>query len=183
MKVQFLEWGKIDLRTYLMYTRGEVANTFPVRVHFENLDFNPIHFEEKGNWIDLKAAEDRKLFKGDSTLISLGLSMMIPKGFEAHLAPRSSTFKKYHILQTNGIGIIDQSYSGTNDIWKMSVLAIEDTVIHKGDRIAQFRFVKSMDSDLFQYNGKLYVGEPIILFIIEDELSSENRGGFGSTGV
>lgn len=84
------------------------------------------------NWIDLYAAEDVPLLKGESALVSLGISVKLPDGYEAHLAPRSSTFKRIGVLQTNSVGVIDNSYSGENDVWKMPVYAIRDTVILKG---------------------------------------------------
>lgn len=120
-----------------------------------------------GNWIDMRSAEDILLKKGESKLINLGVSMQLPDGYEAHLVPRSSTYKNFKIIQTNHMGVIDNSYSGTNDIWKFPALATEDTVIHKNDRICQFRIVKS---------------QPKVHFIETDSLNEEDRGGFGSTG-
>ena len=93
--------------------------------------------------------------------------MKLPEGYEAHMAPRSSTFKKWGILQTNSVAVIDNSYSGTNDIWKYPALAIRDTTIYEGDRICQFRIMKK---------------QPEIEFIEVDELDSTDRGGFGSSG-
>ena len=123
---------------------------------------------EKGDWIDLRAAETFKLRKGEFRIISLGISVQLPQGYEAHIVPRSSTFKKWHIIQTNGIGIIDNSYCGDNDIWGMPVLATEDTVIHIDDRICQFRIVKK---------------QPKLMFEEVDHLGNTDRGGFGSTGT
>lgn len=123
---------------------------------------------EKGDWIDLRAAETFKLKKGEFRIISLGISVQLPEGYEAHIVPRSSTFKKWHIIQTNGVGIIDNSYNGDNDIWGMPVLATEDTVIHIDDRICQFRIVKK---------------QPEIIFHEVDHLGNTDRGGFGSTGT
>lgn len=122
----------------------------------------------KGDWIDLRAADDYELKKGEFKLISLGVSMKLPDGYEAHVVPRSSTYKNFKILQTNSMGIIDNSYSGTNDIWMFPALATEDTVIHKNDRICQFRIMP------IQRN---------VTFEEVEELESTNRGGFGSTGV
>lgn len=121
----------------------------------------------QGDWIDLKAAESVFLGCGEFRLISLGISMKLPDGYEAHLAPRSSTYKKFGIIQVNSVGVIDNSYSGTNDIWRLPVLAMRDTEIHKGDRICQFRIMKK---------------QPEIEFSVVDELDDESRGGFGSTG-
>lgn len=120
-----------------------------------------------GDWIDLRAAEDVGLKTGEFKLISLGISMKLPEGYEANVVPRSSTFKKWHIIQTNSFGVIDSTYCGPNDIWKFPAYAMEDTVIHKNDRICQFRINKTM---------------PIVEFE-EVKLTGEDRGGFGSTGA
>lgn len=121
----------------------------------------------KSDWIDLSAAETVTLKKGEFRLIHLGVAMKLPEGYEAHLAPRSSTFKNFKILQTNSVGVVDSSYCGNEDWWKMPVYATEDTVIEKGSRIAQFRIMRI---------------QPVISFV-EGNLSEENRGGFGSTGI
>lgn len=121
----------------------------------------------KSDWIDLRASKDYSLIKGEFALIDLGVSMKLPEGYEAHIVPRSSTYKNYKIIQTNSTGIVDNSYSGTNDVWKMPVLATEDTHINKYDRICQFRIMKKMEE---------------INFIETDNLDNNNRGGFGSTG-
>lgn len=122
----------------------------------------------KSDWIDLRASKEYALKKGDFAMIDLGVSMKLPRGFEAHVVPRSSTFKNFKIIQTNSYGVIDESYCGDGDVWKMPVLAVEDTVIHQYDRICQFRIQKKMfDVEIKEVDG----------------LNSENRGGFGSTGV
>lgn len=128
---------------------------------------SPIDKIKVGDWIDLKSAEDVEISSGCSKLISLGVSMKLPEGYEAHVAARSSTFNKWGILLVNGIGIIDNSYSGNDDIWKFHALAFRDTKIHKGDRIAQFRIVKK---------------QPEFTLVEVDRLEGPNRGGFGSTG-
>ena len=130
-------------------------------------DIDKIKRINKGDWIDLRSAEDVILKKGEFKLISLGVSMKLPEGYEAHVVPRSSTYKNFKIIQTNHQAVIDNSFSGTNDIWKYPVLAIEDTVIHKNDRICQFRIVRT---------------QPEIHFIETDKLDGVDRGGFGSTG-
>ena len=126
--------------------------------------------EGKSDWIDLRAAERVALHAGDFALIPLGVAMKLPEGYEAHLVPRSSTFKNYGILQTNSMGIIDNTYSGDNDEWKMPVYATRLTVIEKGDRICQFRIEKNMAN----------LG---VSFEKVEHLDSTDRGGFGSTGV
>ena len=130
-------------------------------------DIEPLKKTKSGDWIDLRAAEDVELEAGDFKLISLGVSMKLPEGYEAHIVPRSSTFKNWGILQTNHMGIIDNSYSGDGDIWMFPALATQDVVIEKNSRICQFRLVKRMDD---------------IAFDTVDHLDSVNRGGFGSSG-
>ena len=125
------------------------------------------YIDEKSDFIDLRAAEDVELKAGEFKLISLGVSMELPKGYEAHVVPRSSTFKTWGILQTNSMAVIDESYCGDNDIWRYPVYATRDTVIHKNDRICQFRIEKH---------------QPTIEFEEVEHLEGEERGGFGSTG-
>ncbi len=122
---------------------------------------------EQGDWIDLRSAEDVQMKAGDFKLISLGVAMQLPKGYEAHVVPRSSTFKNFGIIQTNSMGVIDESYCGDTDSWKFPAYALRNTIIHKNDRICQFRIVKKM---------------PKIEFIEVEELGNKNRGGWGSTG-
>lgn len=140
-----------------------------IKIKYHNKDIEKLKFiEDKSDWIDLRAAETVELKQGDFKLISLGISIKLPEGYEAHVAPRSSTFKNFGIIQTNSVGVIDESYCGDNDIWKYPALAIRDTKINEGDRICQFRIVEKM---------------PNVKFVEVDELDSVNRGGFGSTGV
>lgn len=124
------------------------------------------YVDGKSDWIDLAAAETVTLNKGEFKLIHLGVAMELPEGYEAHIAPRSSTFKNFKILETNSVGVVDRSYCGPNDWWKMAVYATEDTIINKGDRIAQFRIIEN---------------QPKLNFV-ESELTGQDRGGFGSTG-
>lgn len=127
-----------------------------------------IEKHDKGDWIDLRAAEDIEMKSGDFKLVSLGVSMQLPAGYHAQLVPRSSTFKNFGIIMSNSIGIIDNSYCGDNDIWRFPAIAMRNTVIHKGDRIAQFRIVSNQDA---------------VDFVRVDSLGNENRGGIGSTGI
>lgn len=120
-----------------------------------------------GNWIDLRAAETVGMFAGESRLIPLGVAMELPEGYEAIIAPRSSTYGNYGIIQTNSIGIIDSSYCGDGDQWYFPALAMRNTTIHKGDRICQFRIIKR---------------QPNIEFMEVESLNNDDRGGFGSTG-
>ena len=147
----------------------------------------PIEKITVGDWIDLRAAEDVFIPINQFKLISLGISMKLPDGYEAHMLPRSSTFKTWGIIQTNHMGIIDNSYSGTNDIWKFPAYCLENrtpkikmdsengkqtlqfgTHIKKGDRICQFRIISK---------------QPTVEFEVVEELDSVDRGGFGSTGI
>lgn len=125
------------------------------------------YIDGKSDWIDLRASERVELKKGEFKLIPLGVAMELPKGYEAHLVPRSSTFKNYGIIQTNSCGVIDGSYCGDEDMWKMPVYATRDTVIEKNDRICQFRIVEN---------------QPQIVLKECKSLENANRGGFGSTG-
>ena len=139
-----------------------------VKIKYHNKEMPKIEAIEQGDWIDLRAAEDVELKAGEFALISLGISMELPEGYEAHIAPRSSTFKNFGIIQTNSVGIIDNSYSGDNDIWKYPAYAIRDTKISVGDRICQFRLFPIQEGLEFKEVTKL---------------KEASRGGFGSTGV
>ena len=112
-----------------------------IKIKYHN-DIRPLEILDNGDWIDLRAAEDVNLEKGDFRLISLGVSMKLPEGYEAHIVPRSSTFKHWGIIQANHMGVIDNSYCGDNDIWKFPAIATRDAVIYKNDRICQFRIMK-----------------------------------------
>ena len=146
-----------------------MMNNIKLDVMYHNPDLIPINFLENGDWIDLRASKEYKLFSGEFYLIDLGISMKLPEGYEAHIAPRSSTFKKWGIIQTNGIGIIDNSYCGENDIWMMPVLATKGADIHVNDRVCQFRIVKKMPNNI-EINTV-------------EHLNTQDRGGFGSTGT
>lgn len=130
-------------------------------------DILPLEMNEKGDWVDLRAAQDMKLWGGYYYYIPLGISVELPEGYEAHVAPRSSTFKNWGIIQTNSVGVIDNSYCGDNDIWMMPVYATRFTEIKKNDRICQFRIIEK---------------QPHLEFETVDHLGNEDRGGFGSTG-
>ena len=121
----------------------------------------------KSDWIDLRAAEDLELAAGEFKLIPLGVAMELPRGYEAHVVPRSSTYKNFGIIQTNHMGVIDESYCGDNDQWFFPAYAMRDTQIHVGDRICQFRIMEH---------------QPAIVFDEVESLGHEDRGGHGSTG-
>jgi len=125
------------------------------------------YIDNKSDWIDLRAAEHVIMKAGEFKLIPLGIAMELPEGYEAHIVPRSSTFKNFGIIQTNSMGIVDESYCGDGDQWFFPALAIRDTEININDRICQFRIVRH---------------QPKIEFIEVNELGNANRGGHGSTG-
>lgn len=139
----------------------------PLRIKYFDKSIEKLKKTEKGDWIDLRSAIDISLKKGDFALIPLGVGMVLPDGYEAHIVPRSSTFKNWKIIQTNSVGIIDNSYSGENDQWMMPVYAVEDTEIKKNDRICQFRILEKM---------------PALEIQEVEHLNDVSSGGFGSTG-
>lgn len=139
-----------------------------IRIKYFSEDIEKLRYiDGKSDWIDLRASEKVELKAGEFKLIPLGVAMQLPKGYEAHIVPRSSVFKNYGILQTNSCGIVDGSYCGDEDMWRMPVYATRDTVIEKNDRICQFRIVEN---------------QPKIVFEECEKLENANRGGFGSTG-
>ena len=138
-----------------------------IDIVYHNPNMPKLEKVDNGDWIDLRASVGGSFKKGDFALIDLGVSMRLPEGYEAHIAPRSSTFKHWGIFQTNSVGVIDNSFSGTNDVWKMPCFFTRDTVIEPNDRICQFRIVKKM--------------EPVS-FTEVTELNNTDRGGFGSSG-
>ena len=125
------------------------------------------YIDGKSDWIDLRAAADLELKAGEFKLIPLGVAMELPKGYEAHVVPRSSTFKNFGIIQVNSMGIIDETYCGDNDQWFMPALAMRDTKISVNDRICQFRIMSH---------------QPTVDFQVVEKLEGTDRGGFGSTG-
>lgn len=149
--------------------------------------FAPV-VHEKGDWIDLKSAGTYFLSKPDpaheimfdSTLISLGIAIELPKGFEAIIAPRSSLFKNKGVILANSIGVIDNSYSGNDDIWKFHAIALKSTVIERGERLCQFRIQPSQKASTWIKLRWLFVRK--ITFKQVSSLKSTNRGGIGSTG-
>ena len=140
-----------------------------IKIKYLNDDITRLEYiDGKSDWIDLRAAEEVELKDGEFKLIHLGVAMQLPEGYEAHIVPRSSTFKKWGIIQTNHCGIVDNSYCGPNDWWRMPVFALRDTKIEVNDRICQFRIQKN---------------QPTLVFNEVEEMEANNRGGFGSTGT
>lgn len=138
-----------------------------IKIKYFDKDIDKIKKINKGDWVDLRSAETINLKKGEFRLIPLGVGMKLPDGYEANIVPRSSTYKNFKVLQTNSFAVIDNSYSGDSDEWKLPVIAMEDTVINKNDRICQFRINKIQLEIEFEEVEHL------------DEVS---RGGIGSTG-
>lgn len=125
------------------------------------------YIDGKSDWIDLRAAEDVELEEGEFRLIPLGVAMQLPEGYEAHIIPRSSTYKNFGIIQSNHMGLVDESYCGPNDWWYMPAIALRHTKISKNDRICQFRIEKH---------------QPQLVFEEVSTLTGKDRGGIGSTG-
>ena len=121
----------------------------------------------KSDWVDLRAAEEVSMRAGEFRLIPLGVGMALPAGYEAHIAPRSSTFKRYGLLQANSMGVVDGSYCGDNDQWHFPAYATRDVVVEKNARICQFRVMEN---------------QPALEFTAVEHLDAPDRGGFGSTG-
>ena len=138
-----------------------------IDIVYHNPNMPKLEKVDNGDWIDLRASVGGAFKKGDFALIDLGVSMRLPEGYEAHIAPRSSTFKHWGIIQCNSVGVVDNSFSGTNDVWKMPCFFTRDTVIEPNDRICQFRIIKKMET---------------VSFTEVTELNSTDRGGFGSSG-
>ena len=148
------------------YRRIPVKETIQVKYHSDKID-KLEYIAGKSDWIDLRSAEDVALRAGEFRLICLGISVRLPEGYEMLIAPRSSTFRNSGILQTNGVGVVDETYCGDNDILMMPVYATRDTRISVNDRICQFRIQKH---------------QPPLEFAETEHLSAADRGGFGSTG-
>ena len=141
-------------------------NTIKIKYFTDKID--KINKIDKGDWIDLRAAETVELKAGEFKLIPLGIAMQLPEGYEAHVVPRSSTYKNFGIIQTNHQAVIDESYCGDNDQWWYPAYALRDTTINANDRICQFRIMEK---------------QPPINFEEVDTLCNEDRGGIGSTGT
>lgn len=139
-----------------------------VKIKYFDDELERITINPKGDWIDLRSAIDCDLKKGEFKLIPLGIAMELPQNYEAHIVPRSSTYKNFGIIQTNHMGVVDNSYCGDNDQWFMPVYALRDTHISKNDRICQFRIMKKQTEIKFDE----------VMF-----LDNENRGGHGSSGI
>ena len=148
--------------------KKECPNSKTIKVKYLSDEIKKLcYIAGKSDWIDLRAAENVDLKAGDFKLIPLGVAIQLPTGYEAHIVPRSSTFKNFGVIQANHMGIVDKSYCGNNDQWYFAAVAIRDTTIHVNDRICQFRIVEH---------------QPHLTFETVDTLDNDDRGGIGSTG-
>lgn len=139
-----------------------------IKVHYLQAGMEPLcYVAGKSDWIDLRAAETVTLKAGEFRLIPLGVAIALPAGYEAHIVPRSSTFKTYGILQTNSMGVVDNTYCGDGDQWRFPAYATRDVTVEKGARICQFRVMEN---------------QPPLEFVSVEHLDGPDRGGFGSTG-
>ena len=151
-----------------MRTQEFMEEIKTIRILYHSKEIKKLEYiDGKSDWIDLRSAESVTIKKGEFRLIDLGVSMQLPKGYEAVIVPRSSTFKNFGLIQTNHMGVIDESYCGSGDVWKMPVIAVRDTQVQVNDRICQFRIQRH---------------QPRIVFEETETLGGEDRGGFGSTG-
>ena len=144
----------------------QVEAKLKIKYHVKELE-KLRYIDGKSDWIDLRVAENVSMKQGEYRLISMGISVEIPKGYEMLIVRRSSAYKNFGILQTNAMGVVDESFCGDNDIIHMPILAMRDTEIHINDRIGQFRLMPH---------------QPEVHFIEVDHLDNEDRGGFGTTG-
>lgn len=156
--------GNIELNEENM----NVVHGKVIKIKYFDNEIDKVEKISVGAWIDLRAAETVTLKAGEFKLIPLGIGMKLPKGYEANVVPRSSTYKNFGVIQTNSYGVIDPSYSGDNDQWFFPAYALRNTTINKNDRICQFRINEV---------------QPPIKFIEVEHLDDVDRGGCGSTGV
>jgi dUTP pyrophosphatase len=139
-----------------------------IKIKYFNEELPKVNKITQGDWIDLRAAKTIELKQNEFGLIPLGIAMELPEGYEAHVVPRSSTFKNFGIIETNSMGVIDESYKGDNDQWFFPAYALRDTTIEFGERICQFRIMEKM---------------PEVEFVEVEHLGNDDRGGHGSTGT
>lgn len=144
----------------------EMEEKIKIKYHVKELE-KLCYIDGKSDWIDLRVAEDVKMKAGEFRLISMGISVELPKGYEMWILPRSSAFKNFGVIQTNAMGVVDESFCGDNDIIHMPILAMRDTEMHINDRIGQFRIAKHQAE---------------IHFVEVEHLNHADRGGFGTTG-
>jgi dUTP pyrophosphatase len=163
------EWFSVkQVKPYRQKKKAFKQKGLEIKIKYFDNDMPRIEKIEQGDWIDLRAAKTIELKQGEFKEIPLGVAMQLPKGYEAYVVPRSSTFKNFGVIQANHKGIIDNSFCGDTDEWTFPAYALRDTVINKGDRICQFRIQRKM---------------PQVNFVEVEQLGNKNRGGLGSTGI
>ena len=165
--VKYRKPGERKVENKHICTNGQ-SKPLQIKVKYFDNEIDKLEKISKGDWIDLRASETVELKQFEFAIIPLGVGMKLPEGYEANVVPRSSTYKKWGIIQVNSVGIIDNSFSGDDDQWGLPVVALRDIVINKNDRICQFRIIKSM---------------PQVEIETVEFLDDVNRGGFGSTGT
>ena len=144
-------------------------NNLKLKVKYLYPDMEPLcYVDGKSDWIDLRIAETVTMAAGEFRLLPLGVAIALPQGYEAHIVPRSSTYKNFGIIQSNHMGVVDESYCGDGDQWYMAAYALRDTTIEKGSRICQFRVMEH---------------QPPLTFEAVETLGNPDRGGIGSTGT
>lgn len=161
--------AEIDTSTFKIMPGYLEPTSVLIKVKYLVEGLTPLEYIGEGvsDWVDLRLAEDVRLIKHQFALLPLGVAIELPRGYEAIMAPRSSTFKTWGILETNSIGIIDESYCGDSDMWRFAALATRDVEIPKDTRICQFRIIEH---------------QPKLIFQTVEHLGNPNREGFGSTG-
>ena len=164
----YVEKNQLAQNVFKFNEIDKYSKPLEIKIKYFDETLSKIEKIKIGEWIDLRAAEDITMKQFEFKLIPLGVAMQLPKGYEANIIPRSSTYKNFGIIQANHFGVIDNSYCGDNDQWYFTAIALRDTEIKKNDRICQFRINKIM---------------PKVKFIEVKELNNNSRGGFGSTGV
>lgn len=137
-------------------------------IKYHDPELLPVEQAHPGEWYDLRCAEDVTMTAGEYRLLSLGVTVKIPDGYEIIIAPRSSTFASFGVILANSIGVIDSRYGrDESDILRFPALAMRNTTIRKNDRICQMRFQK---------------GQPDVQLLTVTSIKGRARGGIGSTG-
>ena len=139
-----------------------------IKIKYFDKTISKIEKIQKGDLIDLRVVGTHVMKKGEFKLLPLGVAMKLPKGYEAQIYPRSSTFKNLKIILANSVGCVDNSYCGPTDQWYFPAIALEDTTVHHNDRICQFKIVKN---------------QPPLEFEEVEDLEDPDRSGIGSTGL
>lgn len=142
-----------------------------IRVKYHYPDLPRLEKIKQGDWIDLYTAETAVIKQNELVVIGLGVSMELPEGYEAHIVPRSSTYKKWKLICANSFGVIDNSYCGDEDVWGFPAIyngKLPQIIVPAHTRLCQFRIERK---------------QPVLDFVEVEKLGNKNRGGFGSTGV